>query len=157
PVVLSTGRPAWADAQVDERRFIRARLASARELEPGAYDFIVRHVRYGYEDEEDLQLRASDVVTRRYTGLVVRADFMGRKAVRGGCSNTMPISGRTVAGRPYFEYADTFQLGEDIYGALDPLALAPGVLGKMVALYVIQHKTAAQWSLDPSLSHLAVL
>jgi hypothetical protein len=157
PVTLLSGDPAWADAQIDKRRRVRARIASARELEPGAYDFIVRHLRYGYEDDEDFRIRAGDLVTRRITGLVVRGDFMRSKAVRGGCSNTMPISGRTVAGRPYFEYADTFQVGENIYGALDPLALAPNLVGKMVALYVIQHKTAAQWTADPSLTHLAVL
>jgi hypothetical protein len=157
PVVLANGRAASADAQVDEHRAIRARLASARDLQPGAYDFIVRQLRYGYEDDEDLTIRARDIVTRRFTGLVVRGDFMGRKVVRGGCANTMPISGRAVAGRPYFAYADTFQLGENVYGALDPLALAPTVLGKMVALYVIQHKTAAQWTADSSLTHLPVL
>jgi hypothetical protein len=157
PVTLSGGRPAWADAQIDERRRMHARIASARELAQGAYDFVVRRLRYGYEDDEDYRIRLTDLVTKRLTGLVVRGDFMSSKAVRGGCSNTMPISGRTVIGRPYFEYADTFQVGENIYGALDPLALAPNLVGKMVALYVIQHKTAAQWTADPSLTHLPVL
>ena len=157
PVTLKSGRSAWSDGQVDQHGILRVRLATAMELEPGAYDFIVRPMRYGYEDAEDYRVRTADFITRRYTGLVVRGDFMGRKIVRGGCANTMPMSGRTVLGRPYFQYADTFQVGEDIYAALDPLALAPGVLGKMVALYVIQHKTPAQWSADTSLTHLAVL
>lgn len=157
PITLAGGKPAFADAQVDERRRVRARVCSARDLEPGAYDFIVRHVRYGFEDDEDFHLRRDDIVSRRFTGLVVRGDFWGRKAVRGGCSNTMPISGRQVMGPPYFQYADTFQVGENVWGALDPLAISPTLIGKMVALYVIQHKTAAQWTLDPSLTHLPVL
>ncbi len=157
PVTLNSGRPAFADAQVDERHRVCARVCPAHDLEPGAYDFVVRQLRYGFEDHEEFRIRRDDVVTRRFTGLVVRGDFWKRKAVRGGCSNTMPISGRQVIGRPYFEYADTFQVGEKVYGALDPLALSPTLLGKMVALYVIQHKTAAQWTADPSLTHLPVL
>lgn len=157
PVTLASGRPAFADAQVDARQQLVARICTAAELRPGAYDFIVRQLRYGYEDDEYYRIRREDIVTKRCTGLVVRGDFMRSKAVRGGCSNTMPISGRQVGGAPYFEYSDTFQLGEDIHGALDPLALSPSLIGKMVAFYVIPHKTAAQWSVDPSLTHLAVL
>jgi hypothetical protein len=157
PVILATGRPAMADAQVDEQGRLRTRICRCQQLEPGAYDFILRPLRYGYEDDEDFQLRMNDLVTRRLTGLVVRGDFMARKAVRGGCANTMPISGRTVGGQPYFQYSDTFQLGENIYGALDPLALSPSLVGKMVALYLIQHKTAAQWTANNGLTHLPAL
>lgn len=157
PVVLASGRQAVADSEVDSQARIRLHLAGGSELRPGAYDLIIRQLRYGYEDDEDFHLHPNDLVTRNLTGLVARGDFMQSKKVRGGCSNTMPISGRLVPGRPYFEYADTFQLGENIYGALDPLALAPSLVGKMVALYVIQHKTPAQWSADTSLTNLAVL
>jgi hypothetical protein len=157
PHVLANGRPAMADTKVDERGRIRVRVAEAAELQPGAYDFIIRQMRYGYEDDEEFHLRANDLVTRNLTGLVARGDFMARKAVRGGCSNTMPISGRSLAHAPYFVYGDTFQVGEDVYGALDPLALDPNLVGKMVALYVIQHKTPAQWNADTSLTNLAVL
>src|SRR5262245_2216958 len=157
PVMLAGGRAAMIDAQVDDRGRIQRRIAAAGELQPGAYDLIIRQLRYGYEDDENLQLLASDLVTRRLTGLVVRRDFMFGKVVRGGCSNTMPMSGRTLGGRPYFEYTDTFQLGENVYGALDPLGIDPGLVGKMVALYVIPHKTPAQWTADASLNHLAVL
>jgi hypothetical protein len=157
PVTLASGRAAWADAQVDERRRLTARVCTAAELLPGAYDFVVRELRYGYEDDEYFRIRREDIVSRRFTGLVVRGDFMRSKAVRGGCANTMPISGRRVGGAPYFDYADTFQVGEDIWGALDPLALSPTLVGKMVALYVIQHKTAAQWTADASLTHLGLL
>jgi hypothetical protein len=157
PVALANGRPAMADAQVDDRGRLQARICRAHELEPGAYDFILRPLRYGYEDDEEFQLRMNDLVSRRITGLVVRGDFMASKAVLGGCANTMPISGRQIIGRPYFQYSDTFQVGEDIYGALDPLALSPSLVGKMVAVYLIQHKTAAQWTANNSLTHLPVL
>lgn len=141
PVQLASGRPAYADVDVEEgERSFRARVAQASDLEPGAYDFVVRLLRYGYEDDEDFRLRATDLVAyRTITGLVVRQDFMESKTVLGGCVNALPISGRTIMGPPYFQYADTFQVGENIYGALDPAALDPGHLGKMVALYVIKH------------------
>jgi hypothetical protein len=157
PVQLESGREAFVDVEVDASRSFRVRLARRRELRPGTYDFIVRQLRYGYEDDEDLVLRTSDVVTRTVTGLVVRQDFMASKVVRGGCVNMMDMAGRTIIGRPYFRYANTFQVGEDIWAALDPAAIDPGVHSKMVALYVVQHKTAAQWSADSSLNHLAVL
>lgn len=157
PVQLASGREAFVDVEMDAAQSFRVRLARRRELRPGAYDFIVRQLRYGYEDDEDLVLRTNDVVTRTVTGLVVRQDFMASKVVRGGCVNMLEIAGRSITGRPYFRYANTFQVGEDIWAALDPAALDPSLHSKMVALYVVQHKTAAQWSADSSLNHLAVL
>lgn len=155
---LASGRPAIADVRVESgnRRF-RQRIAEAHELRPGAYDFVVRQIRYGYEDDEDLVLRPTDLVTRRITGLVVRQEFMQSKTVRGGCVNWLPISGRTIIGPPYFQYADAFQVGENVYAALDPAALDPNHKGKMVALYVVQSKDAATWTADKSLTHLAQL
>lgn len=159
PATLASGRPAFADAEVDPRsRRLTARIARARELRPGAYDFIVRPLRYGYEDEEDVRLRATDIVGQRFTtGLVIREEFMFSKFVRGGCINQQQIAGRTIPGQPYFQYADTFQVGENVYAALDPFAVDPTLQGKMAAFYVVPHKSAAQWSADPSLNHLPVL
>ena len=42
-------------------------------------------------------------------------------------------------------------------GALDPNALDPGHTGKAVAIYIVPHKTAAEWTMDNSLNNLAVL
>ena len=141
---------AFADTTIERGR-AEVTLARAGEIRPGAYDFIVRRMRYGYEDDEAV-LRADDVVTRRVTGLVVREKFMPSKVILGGCANVQPIAGRVLPGAPYFQYADVFQVGEDIYGALDPAALDPNTTGKMVAAYVVPHKDAAGWS-DPGLQH----
>lgn len=158
PVRLASGRDAWVDVRA-EGAVQRVVVAPAGELAPGAYDFVIRRVRYGYEDDEDLALRAGDVVTsRRATGLVVRERFMPSKVIHGGCANLQQMAGRrTLGGWPYIQYSDTFQVGEDVWGALDPLALDPGHTGKMVAMYVVPHKTAAQWTMDSSLAHLAAL
>jgi len=157
PVDLLSGRPALADVELEDGSF-RVRLARGRELAPGAYDFIVRHIRYGYEDDEDLFIRPTDIIGfRSITGLVVREDFMASKFVAGGCANLQEISGRKINGPPYFQFTNVFPTGADVWGALDPNALDPNHQGKMVALYVVPHKTAAQWTADNTLNHLAVL
>ncbi|MCP4304779.1 MAG: hypothetical protein GY788_07885 [bacterium] len=156
PVELTGGRTAIADVEVGEEGAFSVEIAAADELQIGAYDFIVRYLRYGYEDDDDLYLRVTDLATRDFTGLVVREEFMLSKFAKGGCVNVLDIAGRSISGRPYFRYANSFEVGEPIYGALDPLALDPALVGKMVALYVIEDKTAAQWS-NTSLQHLSQL
>lgn len=153
PVTLASGRSAYADAEVTGNGRLLQRVAAAAELRPGAYDYIVRPLRYGYEDDEDFVLRRTDFATHSLTGLVVRWEFMSWKAVLGGCTNTQSMSGRNVSGPPYFQFADTFELGEDIYAALDPAALMPGQKGKMVALYVVKRPVADYGNLQ----HLAQL
>lgn len=158
PVRLASGRPAFADTEISETGSFRAELAASDELVPGAYDFIVRKIRYGYEDEEDFTLRAGDVVTASFTGLVVRQEFMASKAVLGGCANAQKeMAGRIVSGQPYFQFAETFQQGEDIYASLDPAALDPSVIGRKFALYVVDHKDAAGWTADNSLTNIPEL
>jgi hypothetical protein len=158
PVTLQSGRTAVTEIEVDgQSEFYEAVIANQDELEIGAYDFIVRPWRYGYEDDEDFTIRRNDLVTRFATGLVVREDFMESKFALGGCVNTLQISGRKILGSPYFRYSNVFEVGEDVYGALDPNALSPSIFGKMVALHVVQHKNAAGWTADNSLTHLPVL
>jgi hypothetical protein len=48
-VQLRSDRLAFVDVDVAEgERNFRAHIVQARDLEPGAYDFIVRRLRYGY-------------------------------------------------------------------------------------------------------------
>jgi hypothetical protein len=159
PVELVGGRTAWRDVDIRGSKSVRVVVAEAGELPPGAYDFVVRRLRYGWEDDDDLLLRAEDLIGGRWTtGLVVRERFMPSKVIRGGCVNLQrQMVGRMIGIWPYIQYTDVFQVGEDIYGALDPAALDAGLISKMVAIYVVPHKTPAQWSADASLSHLAVL
>lgn len=159
PVRLSSEQVAHIDVrpQGDVDRVV---VAKRDELSPGAYDFVIRRVRYGYEDDDDFALRTSDVVTsRRATGLVVREKFMASKIIRGGCTNIQQIAARRTLGNiwPYIQFTDTFQVGEDVWGALDPSALDPAHIGKGVAIYIVPHKTAAQWTADNSLNNLAIL
>ena len=84
---------------------------------------------------------------------------MRSKVIRGGCTNLQQIACRRTLGGmwPYVQFTDTFQVGEDVWGTLDPNALDPAHTGKAAAIYIVPHKTAAQWTADNSLNHLAVL
>lgn len=158
PVTLNNGEPAVREVELREGVQQTIELARAEELSPGAYDFIVRPLRYGFEEDELLAVLRTDILgSRRFTGLVIREDFWRAKPVLGGCVNKIPISGRKVSGSPYFRYGDTFTIGEDVWAGLDPGIVDAGNIGKMCALYVIQSKDAAGWGADSSLSHLAVL
>jgi hypothetical protein len=150
---------AEADVELGGAKHVTAMVANAGELDPGAYDFVVRRLRYGYADDDDPFVRPEDLLGgRRVTGLVIREHFMASKVIRGGCVNQQrQIAGRYIGIWPYMEFTDTFQVGENIWGALDPSALDPSLISKGVALYVVPHKTAAQWSADSSLQHLPVL
>ncbi|HEY2322767.1 MAG TPA: hypothetical protein VGJ82_07875, partial [Thermoanaerobaculia bacterium] len=159
PVSLAGGEPATVDFTPREKVH-RVQVAEAARLLTGAYDFVIRRIRYGYEDEDDLRLREDDLLSGRWTtGLVVREEFMRSKIIRGGCTNIQQIAGRRTLGNiwPYIQFTDTFQVGEDVWGTLDPNALDPTHAGKGVAMYVVPHKTAAQWTADNSLANLAVL
>ncbi len=158
PVALADGEPAVFEVQLPGGPEATIReLTDARRLLPGAYDLVLRTVRYGFEEDEEPRLRAGDVASRFVTGLVVRQDFLASKFVLGGCVNKLPISGSPLPGNPYFQYRDTFTVGEDVWGALDPGAIDPGNISKMCAFYVVPSKTAAQWNVDDSLNHLPAL
>jgi hypothetical protein len=159
PALLASERPAQIDVSV-EGKSQRVVIGKRTDLVPGAYDFIIRNVRYGYEDDDQLILQANDVITSRWsTGLVIREKFMLSKVIRGGCTNLQQIACRRTLGGmwPYVQFTDAFQLGEDVWGTLDPNALDPAHTGKAAAIYIVPHKTAAQWTADNSLNHLAVL
>lgn len=88
----------------------------------------------------------------------MRQEFMASKAVLGGCANAQKeMAGRVILGQPYFQFAETFQQGENIYASLDPAALDPAVIGRKFALYVVDHKDAAGWTADNGLTNLPEL
>jgi hypothetical protein len=85
PVQLADGEPAMVDFAPRER-VARVQVADAKRLTPGAYDFIVRRIRYGFDDDDDLRLRDDDVISGRWsTGLVVRSTRSSTSAARGRC------------------------------------------------------------------------
>lgn len=161
PVNYTNGRPAVHDVPLRKgEQLQQIQLAASTSLLPGAYDFIIRPLRYGHEDDRLFRLQPQDIaIGNRITGLVIREEFMHGKLVQGGCVNKLDLSGRGINGQPYFQYADTFEKGEDVYFALDPNIVDPGNAGKMCAVYVVPNKTEAQWNAagGNALAHLPVL
>lgn len=132
------------------------RVAAAGRIPPGAYDIVLRPVRYGFEADQIMRLQERDIVVGRgFTGLVVREDFWKAKPVLGGCVNAFPMSGSTVSGSPYFRYRDTFAVGENVWAAMDPGIVMPGQMGKKIELNVVASKTGAQWNASTALAHVA--
>ncbi|MEP7148458.1 MAG: hypothetical protein ABI857_06200 [Acidobacteriota bacterium] len=132
------------------------RVASAGRIPPGAYDLVLRPMRYGFEADQIMRLQDRDIVVGRgFTGLVVREDFWKAKPVLGGCVNAFPMSGSPVSGSPYFRYRDTFAVGENVWAAMDPGIVMPGQIGKKIELNVVASKTAAQWGASTALAHVA--
>ena len=155
---VSDGKPLQDDAIVDKAGRFHSRLARLSDMSPGGYDFILRELRYGREDAEDQVLRINDNVGyRAITGFRLREDFLANKFARGGCVNLQSISGRPTADASGFQFSSVFQPGEEIWGSLEPTTLDPQHQGKMVALYLVPHKSADVWSSDPSLAHLEEL
>lgn len=155
PALDATGRDLVFDALRIERNGT-VRLASAGRVPPGAYDILLRPMRYGFEVDQVMRLQERDIVIGRgFTGLVVREDFWRAKPVLGGCVNAFPISGSPVSGAPYFQYRDTFAVGENVWAAMDPGIVMPGQVGKKIQLNVVASKTAAQWNASTALSHVA--
>jgi hypothetical protein len=152
PITLANGREAVADVVElggDQTRPVI--VAGAEELEPGAYDFVVRHLGTRGEDDDDMRVRADDLVGgRRTTGLAVREQFRGSNRQRH-------VTCRRVEEWPYLQRADTFEVGEDVYAVLDPQVLDPQVRSRMAALYVVAHRTEPEHLADPSLQNLDLL
>ena len=149
------GSSAIAEVSVKQGKIQQTiEFAGGQRLLPGAYDFIIRPLRYGYEEDEVRVLLASDVIgSRNVTGVVIREGFWTAKPVLGGCVNKIPVSGASVTGTPYFRYRDTFTFGEDVWAGMDPGIVDPGNISKMCSLYVIQSKDDMAWA-NNSLNHI---
>jgi hypothetical protein len=132
------------------------RVAPVGRIPPGAYDIVLRPMRYGFEVDQMMRLQERDIVIGRgFTGLVVREDFWRAKPVLGGCVNAFRMSGSPVTGAPYFRYRDTFAIGENVWAAMDPGIVMPGQIGKKIELNLVASKTAAQWNASTALTHVA--
>jgi hypothetical protein len=141
PVTVAEGIPAVATARVDERGDALVHLLPAERALPGSYQLIARPYQPGWYDAEDLVLQASDVLAdARITSLVIRGLFEDADGIGDDVPLTPDIAGRSLPIRPYFHFVNNFPRGTDVYAALDPGALPPGLAASKVALYVIDHK-----------------
>ena len=131
-------------------------IARSSEIPPGSYQFIARVFRPGWFEADELTLLREDVLSdRKFASLVIRLPFNKRFGYKNGIVLTPQIAGRPLAHRPYFQFVNNFPKGTDVYAALDPDALPQGLLSQRAAIYVIRHKTAAQWSVSNSLDDIS--
>ncbi len=132
------------------------KLAESHEIPAGSYQFIARAFPPGWYEAEETTLLADDVVSdRRFASLVIRLPFNKRFGYDNGIVLTPEIAGRPLAHRPYFKFVNNFPIGTDVYAALDPDALPSGLVSQRAVVYVIQHKTAAQWSVSSALNDIS--
>ena len=156
PVRTRQGEPVVTTVQVAGIGPHYIRLTRAVDIGPGSYQFIARVYRPGwYQADDDVLLHEDVVSDRRFASLVVRYGFKTRFGYDNGVVLTPQIAGRPLPHRPYFEFVNSFPKGTDVYAALDPDALPAGLLSTRAAIYVIQHKTAAQWAASNALADIS--
>ena len=155
PVRTRTGRPVAVTARLDgATSFVR--LAHVSELRPGSYQFIARSYSPGwYEADEPILLRGDTVSDLRFASLVIRNLIRDSFGFENGVVLTPRIAGRPLAHRPYFHFLNNFPTGTDVYAALDPDALPPGLVSQRAAIYVIRHKSAADWNASSALTDVS--
>jgi dienelactone hydrolase len=147
PVPDLNGRPLVRVVQVGNQGTAMVSLAGRGQIAPGAYQFIARAFRPGWWSAEDDRLRADDVVSdRRFASVVIRITAKLAGWYENGVVLTPEIAGRPLSHRPYFQFLNNFPIATDVYAALDPGALPPNVVTQRAAIYVIQHKSAADWA-----------
>lgn len=156
PVVDASGAPVASTVEMDDEGSVVVPLWPRERTRPGSYQVVARPYRPGWWDADDLVLLPADVVSsRRFTSIVVRSPRELVTFNDGGGALTPEIAGRPVAGAPYFQFVNNFPKGTDVYAALDPAALPPGLVSQKAAIYVIAHKTAADWALSTSLTDVS--
>ncbi len=156
PVVDESGAPVTAMVEVGEDGSGVIPLWPRERTHPGSYQIVARIYRPGWWDADDMVLLADDVLSsRRFSSVVVRSPIDLTGFADGGGVMTPQIAGRPVAGSPYFQFVNNFPKGSDVYAALDPAALPPGLVSQRAAIYVISHKSVADWSLSTALTDVS--
>ena len=155
PVRTRQGAELVSTVQFDgASRYIR--LATAADLGPGSYQFIARAFRPGWYEADEMSLLVGDTVSdRRFASLVIRHPFNRRFGDYNGIVLTPEIAGRPLAHRPYFHFVNNFPKGTDVCAALDPDALPAGLVSKRAAIYVIRHKSSAEWAASNALTDIS--
>jgi Cutinase len=154
PVTDAEGVPVVATVRLDKRRDALVHLWAAKRTRPGSYQVIARPYRPGWYDADDLVLQAADILSdRRISSLVLRTDWESTGLADDVVPLTPDIAGQPLPLRPYFHFVNNFPRGTDVYAALDPGALPPGLHATKVALYVIAHKE--DWSVSNALADVS--
>jgi Cutinase len=152
PVRSRSGAPVVATARVPADGALVLTLWPRREMHPGNYQVIVRTFVPGwFEADADYLLPTDLLPSSRMSAVVIRRPPDLGGIFENGVVLTPEITGRPLAHAPYFQFVNNFPKGTDVWAAIDPNALPPGLVSQRAAIYVIAHKTAAQWTLSNAL------
>jgi dienelactone hydrolase len=146
------GRPIAMTLVADDEGRGTARLWRREQLRRGSYQIVARAFRPGWYQADEDRLLATDVLSsRRITSFVVRATLAEIGMYENGVFLTPELAGRPLPHAPYFTFVNNFPKGTDVWAALDPGALPAGLNTQRAAIYVIRHKTAAEWAASTAL------
>ncbi len=136
PEVVQVGR---------DGRFVVSVWDDARKY-PGAFDIIVRV----NGDFRNPRLRPNDVVSYDDDTAVILFAIINGNVV-------MDISGRDIPHPGKFEFNDSFEKGEDVWGGVDATDVPAGHLGGAYAgYYVVDHEQPSFWDgASPSLTDVS--
>src|SRR2546430_4724291 len=124
-----------------------ARVWARSDQRNGAYDIVARRLALGRAE----RLAQWDIVAfDRETAYLLFLTYPP-----GGPN--MDIAGRPLGSTPYFEFADSFaETNDPVWGAVDPTYVPAGHPGgTWAAYYVVNHKSAAQWAVDNTLTDVS--
>lgn len=152
PVRRRDGSPVSVTAPVpSDGRLVQA-LWSRDEIRPGAYQLIARSFVPGWFEADADRLLPDDILSgERTSALVVRLPADAVRIFENGVVLTPDISGHPMSHPPYFRFTNNFPKGSDVWAAIDPDALPPGLQSQRAAIYVIKHKSALQWNASNAL------
>jgi len=71
-------------------------------------------------------------------------------SVAGKAQTSTQLAGNPLAKFPYFEYVRAFNTRMPVRVAIDP-GRFPAIVGKTCDIYIVRHKTPAEWAANPAL------
>ena len=148
--------PPTAIARVPAEGNALVRILAREQAEAGRYQVIARSFVPGwFEADADYLLPTDIVANPRTTSLVVRPPRELGGVTDNDVLLTPQIAGRPLAHAPYFRFANNFPRGTDVWAAIDPDAVPPGLLSQRATIYVIRHKSPAAWAASKSLGDIS--
>jgi hypothetical protein len=104
---------------------------------PGSGECVIHH-----DDDLDGNIDLVDFMgfMRAFTGEIVVGDRIPTE-----------LAGNSLTAYPYFEYVKAFNVNATVEVAIDPTRF-PAIVGETCDIYIVEAKTASQWSGDSSLT-----
>jgi hypothetical protein len=128
-------------------------LLAKRDLGVGSYDVVVDFSPMDGHFSRSAISEASDVISKySMSGFVLYDEGVGHIEQDMACQAPAhdPVT-MAVYGAPNPIYRNSFSADEEIWMTIDPYFKGNNLVGKKARIYVVKHKTAAQWDTNNSL------